>query len=136
MSGPPVVAQPLGPGLVLLGPQGVALVSRALDVAAARAARDGIGLPPQARDLRAALAAAGSADGTSGTSVSALDASFSVDAVDIGEVAQVLEVSAGYARRLVRRGAFETGRKVAGCWQVDRIELQQWRDDRQGARSA
>jgi len=141
--GPPVVAQVLGQGLVLLGGQGVALVARALELAAARAARDGIGLPPQARQLQAALEAATSGAGSAlharagspEVSEKPLRAGSPQDVVDVQEVAQVLELSDRQARTLCA-GAV-TGRKdAAGRWQVDRLELQTWRDDRQGARTA
>lgn len=142
-SGPPPVAQVLGPGLLLLGPQGLALVARALEVATARAARDGLGLPPQARELQAALASCSGFGtdshahvGTSEPADTPGGARFGQDVADVAEVVQVLDVSREYACRLLRDGAFETGRKVAGRWTVDRIELQTWRDDRQEARSA
>lgn len=133
LAGPPAVAQVLAPGLVLLGQQGIALVSAALTVAAQRAARDGISLPPAARELLAALADA-SGFGSVGSSFEVAGASFGQDAVDVQEVARVLEVSDRRARQLCSAGEFETGRKVAGRWQVDRLELQGWRDDRRNAR--
>ncbi len=128
--GPPPVATVLAPGLVLLGPQGVALTARALTVAADRAARDGIGLPPQARVLLSALLAAGSEVGTSGTCDSPDQAASAHDVADVAEVAEMLKVSREYACRLLRRGAFETGRKIAGRWVVNRMEVQAWRDER------
>lgn len=142
--GPPIVAQVLAPGLLLLGPQGVALVARALDVAAGRAARDGIALPPQAQVLRAALVGAGSGFGTSshagaGTSEPAARADRArsgQDVTDAEGVAQVLKVSREYACRLLRDGAFTTAHKVAGRWQVDRLDLHARRDERQEARTA
>lgn len=142
-SGPPAVAQVIAPGLVLLGPQGVKLAVRALELATTRAVRDGIGLPPQARELHAALVA-GSQFGTTphahaGTlepDIGPMGAPSPHDVGGVQEVVQMLKVSREYACRLLRAGAFETGRKVAGRWQVDRIELQAWRDDRQEARTA
>jgi hypothetical protein len=142
---PPSVAQVLAPGVVLLGPQGVALVARSLEVAAARASRDGIGLPPQARELQVALddalrnlggTCSHAHGGTSEPRVAPGDARSSQEVADVDEVAQVLEVSHEYVRRLFRDRAFETGRKVARRWQVDRLELDAWRDDRRDARTA
>jgi hypothetical protein len=145
-SGSPAVAQALAPGLVLLGPQGIELARRALEAAAARAGRDGIGLPPQARALQAALEAAGSDAGTAsharvGTSeppvvprgaLSALQ-----DLVDVSEVVAVLGCSRPYACRLMRSGVFETARKDTGRWLVDRVELEALRQVRaQEARTA
>lgn len=140
------MAQVLAPGLVLLGPQGVALARRALELAAVRAGRDGIALPPQARELQAALEAAGSDVGTSshahvGTSEPVGEARRALsavhDLVDVSEVVAVLGCSRPYACRLMRSRVFETAHKDgAGRWLVDRIELQTWRDGRQEARTA
>ena len=60
---------------------------------------------------------------------------FSQDVADVKEVVQMLACSREYARRLLRGDVpdqqFQTARKVDGRWQVDRLELQQWRADRQ-----
>jgi hypothetical protein len=144
--GPPEVAQMLAPGLVLLGPQGIALARRAMETAAARASRDGIGLPPQARELWAALDTAGSDVGTvsharvgtsepsggAGRALSAVQ-----DLVDVSEVVAVLGCSRPYACRLMRSGVFETARKDAGRWLVDRVQLEAlWQVRAQEARTA
>jgi hypothetical protein len=146
VTGPPGVAQALAPGLVLLGPQGVALARRSLELVATCASRDGIGLPPQARELWAALEAAGSDVGTAsharvgtseppratGRALSAVQ-----DLVDVSEVVAVLGCSRVYACRLLRSGVFETARKVAGRWLVDRVEVEALRQVRaQEARTA
>lgn len=144
--GGPVVAQVLAPGLALLGEQGVTVALRALDLAEKLAARDGIRLPPQARELRDQLRQAlpGSGFGTCSHARAGTTEPVAVpgralspqDVIDVQEVARVLEVSDRYARRLLVAGVFETGRKVAGRWQVDQLEVQAMAGDRQEARTA
>ncbi len=130
---PPDVALHVSAGVVLLGPFGVDLVRRAVDTSLRVLQRDGIGMSPQLRELHEVIRAAASAAGTcSGAHCGTAEPAAALaraacaaqDVLSVGEVAQVLDCSDGFVRRLCRTGALESARRVAGRWQVDRIEVE------------
>jgi len=142
-SGPPAVAQGLGPGLVLLGPTGVEVVHRALAATIRVLRGDGIGPSPQLRELLEVVEAARSAAGTPfhagrGTSeppgAGERAACGAQDQLEVREAASMLGISQGYVRRLCRRGAVESAHRDAGRWLLDRVEVDALRDDRAHSR--
>ncbi len=142
-SGPPAVAQHLAPGLVLLGPHGVEVVHRALAVTIGVLHRDGVGAPPQLRELRDVVEAARSAAGTGfhaqrGTSeppgAGEQAACGAQDQIEVREAASMLGYSQGYVRRLCRRGAVESAHLDAGRWLLARVEVDALRADRAHSR--
>ncbi len=131
----PDVAQYVAPGVVLLGPLGVRLVRRAVEVTAdLMQRRDGIGPPPQLRELAEVLGAASAALGTGPRAAGGTAeppgrrdraaSGVQDDPVDVVEVAQVLECSPGYVRRLCRTGQLESARLVRGRWLVTAVEVE------------
>ncbi len=124
----------LAGGEVLLHQAGVRVLRAALDALQRELRRDGIGLPPQVREVRALLEPVedcrGARSATAAPGRSAVPAepdqaaSALLHPIGTEEVAQMLNCRPRNARDLCARGAFPSARRVEGRWLVDRADVE------------
>lgn len=124
------VATSLPGGLVLVGPVGVALVRRALDVTLRMAARDGIAAHVSVTRLRAVIDEASAACGRSEVPQHQLpghsmlpSGSETGDRLGTAEAAVLLSCTSRNVRDLCLRGVFATAVRHRRVWWIARAEV-------------